>query len=453
MGGLPMNIYRIPQLVESALCHIHMNTPMVKTLWNRFCLSDSELTLESCDSYIFRIGSTPLPELAAGSEYALLVDSSGAAITGRDFGGLMRGFFALLMKIEYTDDGFQIPFCLEQSHYLLKNRMLHICIFPENDLYFIKKLIRLAALCQYTHIVIEFWGMLQYESLPELAWPHAFTKEEAVSLIKECRELGMEPIPMLNMLGHATQSRLCYGKHVVLDQNPRLQPLFTPDGWAWNIRSERVHQLLKDLRKELYEIFGDGEYIHIGCDEAYYITRNDELRQDLAGYLKRLTTEIEQEGRRPMMWMDMLLEAGQFPDCYTVGHPEEAEALRNATAASTVFVDWQYDCFQVPIPSLSSLKDAGHDVLGAPWYNPCNYQAHIDTVLQEDLQGIMLTTWHTLKQYMPSILDCAKKCGASTFTWSPYSSSHEETATLLRRVSFEGNAYEDCGWSKTQIEM
>ncbi len=230
-----------------------------------------------------------------------------------------------------------------------------------------------------------------------------------------------------------------------------------PDTFSGSVTPFQItgssHQLLKDLRKELYEIFGDGEYIHIGCDEAYYITRNDELRQDLAGYLKRLTTEIEQEGRRPMMWMDMLLEAGQFPDCYTVGHPEEAEALRNSTAASTVFVDWQYDCFQVPIPSLSSLKNSGHDVLGAPWYNPRNYQAHIDTVLQEDLQGIMLTTWHTLKQYMPSILDCAKKCGASTFTWSPYSSSHEETATLLRRLSFEGNAYEDCGWSKTQIEM
>ena len=30
--------------------------------------------------------------------------------------------------------------------------------------------------------------------------------------------------------------------------------------------------------------------------------------------------------------------------------------------------------------------------------------------------------------------------------------SKSETATLLRKVSFEGNTYADCGWSKEQIE-
>lgn len=159
--------------------------------------------------------------------------------------------------------------------------MIHICVFPENDLYFIKKLIRLAVLCQYTHIVIEFWGMLRYDRLKELAWPHAFTKAEAGELIRECRELGMEPVPMFNHLGHATGSRLCYGKHVVLDQNAKLEHLFTPDGWAWNIGSSEVAELLRGIRIELYELFGPGEYCHIGCDEAYYISRCPQMRQVL----------------------------------------------------------------------------------------------------------------------------------------------------------------------------
>ena len=30
----------------------------------------------------------------------------------------------------------------------------------------------------------------------------------------------MEVIPMINHLGHASASRACYGRHVVLDQNP-----------------------------------------------------------------------------------------------------------------------------------------------------------------------------------------------------------------------------------------
>jgi len=289
--------------------------------------------------------------------------------------------------------------------------------------------------------------------MPALSWPQAFTKETAGELIRECRELGIEPIPMFNQLGHATASRMCYGKHVVLDQDPSLEHLFTPDGWAWNIRSPEVRELLKKVRSELYDLFGEGQYMHIGCDEAYFISKNAELRRELPHYLQTLTHEVEQEGRRPMLWMDMLLEKDAFKDCYSVGEKDEVEAIRHATAKSSVFVDWQYSCTDVPIPSLSSLKDCGRDVMGAPWYNPKNYSAHIQTVSENGMHGIMLTTWHTLKLHMHSILGCARACGAKTFTWSDCSGFYEETATILRRVSFEGGSYSDFGWGKAQIDI
>lgn len=429
-----------------------MDSETAKKLWNSFCFTMSELVFRKGDPLTCRCGSTPLPVLPDGKEYALRVDENGFAVVGHDYGGLMRGFIALLMKIELEQDRLMIRPAEEQSGYKLQNRMLHICVFPENDLYFIKKLIRLAGICQYTHLVIEFWGMLQFDCLKELAWPQAFTKEQTKELISECRELGIEPVPMFNQLGHATGSRLGYGKHVVLDQNPKLQPLFTPDGWAWNIESNQVRSLLKQVRLELYELFGQGEYLHIGCDEAYYITKNGSLRQKLPGYLKELTEEVEREGRRPMLWMDMLLEKGIFQNCYAVGEKDEVKHIRNATAKSSVFVDWQYQCVDAPIPSLLSLKDCGRDVIGAPWYKEGNYCAHIQTIADNAMFGIMLTTWHTLKQHMPSVLGCAKACGAVTFPWSAFSGRREETATLLRKVSFEGNAYADCGWAKEQIE-
>ena len=442
--------YLLPTFVD-AVCNKKMMNDSVRQLWKRFTLDAAELSLQACDEMIFRIGATILPELAAGDEYALRIDSLGAAVVGRDYGGLMRGFAVLLMQIEF--DGLQPQLKHAELHgvYRIARRMIHICVFPENDLYFIKKLVRLAALCQYTHIVIEFWGMLRYDCLRELSWPHAFTKAEAAEIIRECRELGIEPVPMYNMLGHATASRVCYGKHVVLDQNPRLQPLFTPDGWAWNILSDDVVNLLRNVRAELYELFGDGEYFHIGCDEAYYITRDDELRAQLPGYLANLTREVEADGRKPLLWMDMLLEAGRYPKCVASGKAEEMDSLRGALAPSSIFVDWQYSCTEVPIPTLLALKDSGHDVIGAPWLDRQNYAAHIETITANDLSGIMLTTWHTLQEKMFGILGCAKGCGAATFPWSASSGLREETATLLRRVSFEGNSYADCGWSKAQI--
>lgn len=243
-----------------AIADPQMNNQTVKNLWSGFGLKCSEIEFEEGERFTFRIGEIELPALPCDKDYALCIDEKGAAIIGKDYGGLMRGFMSLLMKIEWEE---QTPYLrprTEESNYRISKRMIHICIFPENDLYFIKKLIRLSALCQYTHIVLEFWGMLQFDCLKELAWPQAFTKEQAKELAKECHALGIEPIPMFNHLGHASACRISYGKHVVLDQNPRLQHLFTPDGWVWNIESEQVKALLKQVRTELYEVFGEGEF-------------------------------------------------------------------------------------------------------------------------------------------------------------------------------------------------
>ncbi len=435
----------------SAVAHRQMNNETVKKMWRGFCLGQGCLDLQPTDEFIFILGQPNMPALPPEKEFIIHIDENGAAVIGRDYSTLVRGFLAMLLKIEYSDDGrLFMPCMTRESAYSLKNRMIHICVFPENDLYFIKKLIRLSAVCQYTHIVIEFWGMLKYDCLAELAWPHAFTKAQAKELIDECRDLGLEPIPMFNHLGHASASRLILGKHVVLDQNPRLQRLFTPDGWAWNIRSDEVFGLLKSIRAELYELFGKSEYLHLGCDEAYFISNNTELRQALPGFLEKLTSEVEEEGCRPMIWMDMLLEKGKFPKCYCCGEPEECDRLRRSTAKSTVFVDWQYDTKEAPITSLASLKDCGHDVMGAPWYN---HPAHIQTIKENNLFGLMLTTWHFLNNHLPYIYSCAMALGAEDFNWSASSGVNEKSATLMRRISFEGNSYTDCGWSKEQIHL
>lgn len=455
-----MKNYYILNKKQTATAHKKMNNETVKRLWHSFMLNSGDIELDAFDAFIFKIGNTEAPLLESDSEYALTVDADGICIVGKNYGGLMRGFYSLLLKFEYENGEIKIAYTDEQSSYKISRRMIHICVFPENDLNFIKRLIRLSALCQYTHIIIEFWGMLKYDCLNELAYPSAFTKREAGELISECRNLGLEPIPMFNQLGHASASRVCYGKHVVLDQNPALQELFTPDGWAWNIKSDKVFKLLKQVRCELYELFGECEYIHIGCDEAYYIDNDKALRDYLPTYLKKLTEEVVSEGKRPMLWMDMLLEEGKFSHCYTTGKADEVEVLRNCMPREAVFVDWQYDCTDFPIPSLASLSGCGHDCMGAPWFNGANYSAHIATVCKNQMYGIMLTTWHTLKEHMPSILGCAKLCGAKSFIWSKSEGNLSwdgalcaETATLMRKVSFENYGYESYGWAKQQIEV
>jgi len=429
-----------------------LDNPTVHRLWQSFTLGQGDLSLDHGEALTLVLGNVTPPAVPDGCEYSLVVTEDGAAVRGTDYGGLVRGVMVLLMQITYRDGAFLIAPAVMEGRYRLNNRMIHLCVFPENDLTYMKRLIRLCGLCQYTHVVLEFWGMVQYDCLPSLAWPHAFTKDEVRELIAEMRDLGMAPIPMVNSLGHATASRLCFGKHVVLDQDPTQEELFTPDGWAWNIENPRTVALLAQMRQELYDLFGEGDYIHVGCDEAYYISNCPSLRQQLPAYLNALTCQVAAEGRRPMLWMDMLLEGNQDPGYYATADAQEACALREALHPSSVWVDWQYDVKQAPVATLQQLAHSEADVMGAPWLTEANYVAHLDTIEQEGLFGLMLTTWQSLKGQMYGIPGCAQQCGAKLFGWCDYADRHTVTATLLRRVSFEGVSYADAGWGKEQID-
>lgn len=274
-------------------------------------------------------------------------------------------------------------------------------------------------------------------------------------MIREIREFGMEPVPMLNSLGHASMSRAILGKHTILDQNPRLQTLFTPDGWAWDIYSPRVRKLLKDMRSELYELFGPGEFIHIGCDEADYYILNKETRKDIGNYLHDLTTEVAAEGRRPMLWMDMLLEEvpESSPRYFGSATAEEVAERRGKLAQETVCIDWQYIPKEKPVESLTSLKDCGHDVIGAPWYIDYGYKNMIDTLVQYDMFGVMMTTWHVLCNETPQIVELARYLNISLFPWEGSCKPFYVASSILRRVSFDGCNYEQSGWKQKQIEV
>ena len=102
----------------TAAADLKMNNDTVKNMWRSFCLGDGALTLTEGPDCTFSIGTTALPELPEGKEYALTIDEHGAAVVGRDYGGLMRGFLVLLMKIDYTEEGLRMAFTREQSAYV-----------------------------------------------------------------------------------------------------------------------------------------------------------------------------------------------------------------------------------------------------------------------------------------------------------------------------------------------
>ena len=242
----------------------------VRSLWKRFSCDASEITLvPGGEGFRFGIGNAPACELNAGDHYAISVKASGAAVTAKDGPSLLNGIKTLVQLIcpeNLAEGGESFYISAAEAHDApaIPFRAVHFCVFPDTKLYNIEKAIHLAGFFKMTHVILEFWGTFRYECEPALSWKdRSFSIAELKPLVALANGYGMEVIPMANQFGHASQSRSCYGRHVLLNRNPRLSRLFEPDGWTWCLSDPDTYRLLAAMREELIDFCGDGRYFHL----------------------------------------------------------------------------------------------------------------------------------------------------------------------------------------------
>lgn len=431
-------------------------------LWSGYASGRSEIKVtvsrkENCGSF-FSIGTTTA-EPEPGKDYTVKIDENGVYIAADTDKNLAYGFFTLMDMLSLTDDGeCYLPCGTLSERALTPFRAVHLCVFPETSLTFLRRTMRLCAALKYTHIVLEFWGMLKFDCLSELSWENAFTKDEVRPLIREANAFGVEIIPMLNHWGHASAGRLNQGKHVVLDQNPKLSHLFECDGWCWRIKSKQVRDLLSAVRGELIELCGAGEYFHIGCDEAYGFTYSDESVKEISSYINSVAEELEKEGRKTIMWADMLLarhEDYNEKNKYTAAAPsvKYENAMCSVLNKKIIAADWQYTVPEYPVETAVTLKNKGFDVLLCPYdVSPRVTNATVKTAAECALSGVIHTTWHTMSSGMPYIVRCADVLWSGEYTGAESDIIYKlKTAAALRYAAPSGGAYEDAGWAKIQV--
>lgn len=439
---------------------------LVRELWNGFCCTCGELELTAADELCFRVGKPPEVTVAADRRYAIAVSEAGVLVRAHDAAGLMQGMLELMRLIKPLelegDVRFGIPCGVRQDSADIGVRMAHLCVFPETPFDYLHKTVRLCAALHYTHLIIEFWGTFPFTCMPELAWPGVPTREQFRALADEIRLLGMEPVPMFNHLGHASASREMCGKHVVLDQNPAMAMYFAEDGWTWAIDDPRVHELFRQIRAELYDVFGEGEYIHLGFDEAYLYGTHPELADSLREFLCALTREVlDVEGRRPIIWGDMLLNhglAGTQASEYSCNchDPAIAEAIFAALDRRVIIADWQYRRLSAPVATTPYFASLGFDVLCCPWDKLDNIRACIDTVRTSKVMGVMETTWHTLSGEMgfAPLYACAEWCRTERAGEKMTKTFLRPAAAMLARKAFPGFAgYAKTGWVTRQVQV
>lgn len=176
----------------------------------------------------------------------------------------------------------------------------------------------------YTAILWELEAQVAWETCPECATPETWSKDQFRELLVLSRELGLEPIPLFQTIGHG-EYVMSHAKYHPFRENPD-----TSDCYC--VSNPEVRAFLIRWIAEYCELFGDLRYFHLGGDEAYSFgtcpTCAARDRLELYGeHINELAGALVAKGVRPGIWGDMIL-----------ARPDELQAISN----DFLIWDWNY---------------------------------------------------------------------------------------------------------------
>jgi len=354
-------------------------------------------------------------------EHAISVTTAGFGAAAKEYKGLIHAFCTLLQIIqpERIDNEdfkkFHMSCCDVFDKPSMAFRCFHISFLP-GMFTTVQQTIRMCGLMKYSHILIEFFGTMEFDCLKELSYKGAYKKDQIRPLIEEAQALGLELVPMFNHLGHAASADNSTGVHVVLNQAPHMAALFEPDGWTFCLSNPQTKALLKSIRRELIELCGDGKFFHMGGDEAHSLGTCDVCRKTppeklYADYVNEVAEEMKAEGRRVIIWGETMLEHDRWRyHTDSFGHKYEASEGTPPTAykaldmldKSVIINDWQYEIWDDNVITSEYLKQKGFDVITASATEVKNTDALCKAVRKHGYFGHMQTVWS--KKFLPILI-------------------------------------------------
>ncbi|HEY8784440.1 MAG TPA: family 20 glycosylhydrolase [Mucilaginibacter sp.] len=250
-------------------------------------------------------------------------------------------------------------------------------------------------------LIMEWEGTYPFEKHPLIPNRYAYTKEEIVSFIKYCNDLGIDVIPLQQSFGHV-EYILRNDRYKDLREDQKDFSQVCP------LQTEQDKALFTDLYTELASTH-TSKYIHIGGDETYLLGHDERCRLMAAkegksklyiDYIKMLCDIVIKLGKTPVLWADIAIK---YPDAIKL------------LPKSTVFVDWNYGWDMNRFGNHQKLLESGYEIWGAPALrsSPDNYfltqwEKHFKNIhdfvpaaAKLGYKGIVMTSWSTSGQYSP----------------------------------------------------
>ncbi len=180
----------------------------------------------------------------------------------------------------------------------------------------------------FNAILWELEDKVQWETCPECVWPEAMSKKEFRDLLSYSRALGLEPVPLLQTIGHA--------EYVLMQKKYRPFRELDERHDCYCTSNAKVTRFLKSWVEEYLDLFGDIRHFHLGGDEAYAFGKCPKCAAYIKGHsrnklfgnhIRALAEPILKNNIRPGIWNDMIMK--------------EPEALGFDTETYVIW-DWNY---------------------------------------------------------------------------------------------------------------
>lgn len=368
----------------------------LKTFWNvrAAILRDSQASRKLNGSPTITLRVQPSGALKAAPDreegYTLVADDTSVLIIGHDPRGVYNGAQTLKQLLRVDEAGVYVKPATIRDWPSLKFRGVHWFGGPNALPFHQKMLSRIIAPLKMNAMVYQC-DYTQWESQPEIWSAERSTpKKDVIRAVELARNMFIEPIPMVNGMGHA-EWLFWNGKNLDICADPE-----TP--YAWHPGKERTYEVVFGVMQEALDMFKPKEF-HLGNDEVTMRgkfpppdsdkTVTELILQDT----KKRYDWLKERGVKTMMWGDTLLYRGEANDAALAPTPEDARARREGLPKDIVIADWHYTGSDPDFKSVPLLQGLGFEVIGCSWYNWANIRNWARSLVANKSRGLLQTTW------------------------------------------------------------
>lgn len=258
-----------------------------------------------------------------------------------------------------------------------------------------------------------------WDTLPKLRGPKIMSKAALADLFAWYRSKEVEPIPLIQSLGHA-EWLFNGGANLDLAHNRQFP-------YSLDARKPEARNLVKKLWAEATGLLVP-DTMHFGMDETDmrgFPPGSDELATEMWEKMMPVLGGIAKgAGAKPMVWGDMGLHKSEAPDAQNAPDLATAARRRAAIPKGAYVADWHYKDDPRPqtfYPVLQLWKNQGFRPIASAWFRPGNVRGF---ALAADLErvGVLQTTWAGYESEEASLLNNPDQYAAMVlmgdYSWS-----------------------------------